>query len=275
MSDILDITPEKLLLMCNSLSARGRSDRTIRAYFSDLRCFLRELEVNAVNKEEFEETAMNWLQSNRRRVAPKTTGRRLTSLKAYARWAKWGPLLDEYIPPVPAKGIPHPLPEGIDGIYRLISVARSEQHKALIALCGLCGCRIGEALSVRPADFNLTEMTLRIRGKGDKTRIVPIGSHAWEILQSPVTRAFIDGGTEVVGLKDRFARRVVTSLGVRAGLRRSIASHDLRATFGTEIYNQTLDVRLVQELLGHANVATTELYTGIDSAKMRAAVEGL
>jgi site-specific recombinase XerD len=222
--------------------------------------------------EDFEEVGMNWLQANRRRVAPKTTGRRLTSLKAFAKWAGWGDMFTEYSAPVPAKGVPHPLPEGIEGVYRLIDITHNVRQKALIALCGLCGCRVAEALAVKPSDFNLHDMTLTIRGKGDKTRIVPVSPRAWEILQIPVTRAFVDGDIPVIGLKDRFARRVISDLGVKAKLKRHISSHDLRATFATEVWDRTLDLRVVQELLGHASSNTTELYTAVRQDKMREAV---
>jgi integrase/recombinase XerD len=119
----------------------------------------------------------------------------------------------------------------------------------------------------------MENMVLTIRGKGDKTRLVPISEAAWGVLFRPVAEAFVDGDREVVGLRDRFARRCVTDLGERAGLRRRISSHDLRSTFATEVFNKTLDIRLVQELLGHASVSTTELYTLVDFEKMRSAVE--
>lgn len=182
-------------------------------------------------------------------------------------------MFTEYSSPTVPKGIPHPLPEGIEGVYRLIEATPDENRKALIALCGLCGLRVAEALAVKPCDFDLNNMLLTVRGKGDKTRYIPISAKAWTVLQFPVTRAFCNGGLEVVGIKDRFARRVITSLGVKAGLRRSISSHDLRATFGTAVYDQTKDIRVVQELLGHASVTTTELYTGVTQAALRKAVE--
>jgi len=165
------------------------------------------------------------------------------------------------------------MPEGVDGVYRLIAATEYENRKALVALCGLCGCRIGEALAIKPCDFDLQNMMLTIRGKADKTRVVPVGTRAWKILQMPVTRAFVSGGGEVVGLKDRFARRIISDLGLKAGLIRPIRSHDLRATFATAIYDSTLDIRVVQELLGHASVETTQLYTGITLDTMRKAVE--
>jgi site-specific recombinase XerD len=223
--------------------------------------------------EEYEESGMNWLQANRTRVAPKTSARRLTSLKQFARWAGWGDMFKDYTPPEVPKSQPHPLPEGIEGVFRLIGAASNEKQRSLIALCGLCGCRVAEALTVRPSHFNLHEMTLTIRGKGDKTRVVPVSARAWEIMQVSVTKAFIAGDTSVVGLKDRFARRVITNLGVRAGLARHISSHDLRATFATAIYDKTLDLRLVQELLGHASSDTTEIYTLVSRTKMQEAVE--
>lgn len=138
------------------------------------------------------------------------------------------------------------------------------------------GLRVAEALSVRGYDFDLERMTLTVRGKGDKERIVPVNEPAWDALVMPVARSIMAGGVEpVVGLKDRFARRVVTELGVKAGLQRHISSHDLRATFATAVYDKSLDQRVVQELLGHSSGQTTEVYIGRTANQMRAAVEGL
>lgn len=257
----------------SSLLGKGRSEDTVKAYSTDLRVMLAELEETSIPPEEFVETAERWLTANRRRVAAKTTGRRLTSLRAFGRWAGYGEILKDYTAPQPLRPQPHPLPEGIDGVFRLIAVARNEKQKALIGLCGLCGLRVSEALKVKPSHFNLTEMTLHVYGKGDKERIVPVSDKAWEILASPVTRAFCDGDRPVVGLQDRFARRVITELGAKAGLRRPIASHDLRATFATELANRGVHLRVIQELLGHASSKTTEIYTEVRLVQMREAVQ--
>lgn len=271
-SPVTTLTPEAIANLHSSLSAKGQSPHTLKAYSGDLKTFLTETKRDSISKEEFEHLAMSWLTSNRRIVAPKTTSRRLTSLRAFVRWAKWGDMLTDYSAPTAARPMPHPLPEGIEGVHKLIRCTRNEKQKALIALCGLCGCRIGEALSVRPSDFDLVEMMLTIRGKGDKTRIVPVPDSAWNVLCAPVTRAFTEGNREVVGLQDRFARRVVTDLGEKAGLRRRISSHDLRSTFATEVYDRTKDIRLVQELLGHSTSAQTEVYTMIGIAAMKKAI---
>ena len=155
----------------------------------------------------------------------------------------------------------------------MIACSRNERQAALVALMGFCGLRVAEALRVRPSDFDLDDMMLTVYGKGDKIRRVPVSASAWEVLQVPVTRAFCNDNVPVVGLKDRFARTVITRLGKRAGICRSVASHDLRATFATAIYDNTLDQRLVQELLGHSSSTTTEIYIGVALAKMKTGVE--
>jgi site-specific recombinase XerD len=226
-----------------------------------------------VTKENFEELAMFWLNLTREMAAPKTTVRRLTSLRGFARWAEVSQApLREYIPPSPGKSIPHPIPEGIPGVLAMIDHAKNTDQRALIALGGLVGCRISESLSARFDWIDLESNTLTIRGKGDKTRIVPISPMAWDIIVDAFVKSHGKSDKRLVSYRDRFARQVVANLGVRAGLSRPIASHDLRATFATAVYDETLNLRLVQELLGHASSNTTETYTGVQMTQMREAV---
>lgn len=270
-AEVMTLSAESIEQFRSSLIARGRSQQTVKAYSTDLRMFLLATETE-VTRMEYEDLAMSWLTMNRRTVSPKTTSRRLTSLRSFAKWAGWGSVLGDYKRPEAAIAVPHPLPEGMAGVRTLINYASNERQRALIALCGMCGCRISEALQVRPQDFDLEKQLLTIHGKGDKKRVVPVSDEAWIILAPPIIRAYPTNAL-VVGLKDRQARKVVTALGKRAGLKRSISSHDLRATFGTAIYDATRDIRLVQVLLGHAHSSTTEIYVGVTLAKMREAVK--
>lgn len=266
------VTTESIVAFQNSLSVKGRSENTVRAYGSDLRTFLQE-NPGEITAATFEQTALEWLNMYRFLKKPKTVNRRLTSLRAYARWGLINhPDLVDYSGPRTAKSQPHPIPEGVDGIRRMIGCAHFEYHAALIALMGLCGCRSSEALGVGPRDFDMSNMLLTIRGKGDVTRIVPVSPEAWDVLITPVARAFIADAPTVVGLKDRFARRLVTDLGQKAGLMRHVKSHDLRATFATAVYDKTKDMRLVQMLLGHANVNTTQIYVDVAEGLLRDAV---
>lgn len=271
MPKVTTVTPESIDLFLSSLYAKGRADNTRKAYGTDLKVFLAEMGTDCPVME-FELRAMTWLTQNRNIVQPKTTGRRLTSIRAFARWAQipTPELVDYSTPPAP-RPIPHPLPEGIEGVRRLIAATRFEHHAAYIALCGLCGLRSSEALSITAASFKLDEPEVTVHGKGEVIRTVPVSPEAWDALASPIVRVWSNGET-VVGLRDRFARRLVTDLGTRAGLKRHISSHDLRATFATEVFNKTGDIRLVQMLLGHASITTTQIYTEVYKERLKEAV---
>jgi site-specific recombinase XerD len=155
----------------------------------------------------------------------------------------------------------------------MIEASRSHQHRALVALCGLCGLRVAEAISVKLSDIDTKEMVLFVHGKGDKKRWVPLSDKAWRYLAPAAAEAMIARRARVVTMADRTAREVITRLAVEAGLTRHVSSHDLRATFGTAAYAKTKDLRAVQDLLGHASSKTTETYTGVSERAMRDAAD--
>jgi site-specific recombinase XerD len=245
----------------------------VRAYTSDLREFLKAAGENqTVTQEEYEELAMSYLNLYRFKVSPKTTARRLTSIRGFAKWAGWGRVLDEYIAPTPGKTIPHPISEGMDGVERMIAQAKNHQQVALVAFGAEVGMRISESLSTTIHHFDLETMLLTIRGKGDKTRVVPVSERAWTHLMPAYALAMSKEDGRLISYKDRFARQIVTQLGVRAKLKAKVSSHDLRATFATDLLDKGVHLRVVQELLGHASSDTTEIYTGVSMDSMRKAV---
>lgn len=271
---VTTLSPETIDRFRSWCIARGRSQNTVRAYTSDLREFLKAVgDPSTVKMEEYEELAMSWLNLERMRKSPKTIGRRLTSLRQFARWAEIRDPLPDYLAPKPGRAVAHPLPELADGIVRMIECAKNPQQKALVGLCGFAGLRIGEALSFHSDSIDVHDMYATVRGKGDKTRVVPLSPQAWSTVSTAYVYALQAGGGPLVGYKDRFARKIITNLGVAAKLQRHVSSHDLRATFATCAFDHTLDLRVVQELLGHSNSSTTEIYTGVGMTKMRNAVE--
>lgn len=155
----------------------------------------------------------------------------------------------------------------------MIEVCVNAEQKALVGLCGFAGFRVSEALSVRPIDFIIPERMIRIRGKGDRERIVPFNQRAWSAVSGAYVKSMDRTDSRLIHYQDRSARKCITSLGKKAGLSRAISSHDLRATFATEVLARTNNVRAAQELLGHANVTTTEVYTAVSQKMMRDAVE--
>ena len=252
--------------------ARGRSPHTVRGYTADLRGLL-EWAGPGTRASNFDDVACQYLTATRLEAAPKTTQRRKSAFKAYAKWAAFPvPGLEDYRAPTPARPVPHPLPEGIDGVKRLMDVCDTDEERCLIGLCGMAGLRISEALAVEWSDLNMETMMLHVRGKGDKGRWVPV--HKSLLVAMSAMLAMRPHGP-LVDMPDRTARRAITRMGRRARLKRAISSHDLRATFGTAAYDKSKDIRVVQELLGHADSRTTEGYIGVRESAMRDVVDGL
>lgn len=213
-----------------------------------------------------------WLNQTRATAAPKTTGRRLTSLRAFAKWAGWETELNEYRAPTPGKTIPHPLPDRLLDLEKLQGVAQNFEQEALIGACGYIGLRVSEALNFHTSWLDTHEMILRVRGKGDKERYVPVSPRAWGAISTAYVRAMISPDGKLIHYQDRSARKAITTLGRYANLKRQISSHDLRATYATILSENGVNIRVIQELLGHSSVATTEIYTGVGADALKQAV---
>lgn len=272
-TQVTTLSTDSIAQFRNSLSDHGRSEHTVKSYVSDLKMFLAEAGHSSVPILELEDEGMRWLTARRKELAPRTTQRRLTSLRSFARWAGQGQMFLDYKPPTALKHLPDPLPEGMPGVYKLIDTATDWRLKTMVGLCGLAGLRISEALSTPPANIDFRDNLLLVRGKGDKERLVPFGDRLSDILMDAVMRSM--GQAHVVEMGDRLARRTITRLGKRAKLKREIASHQLRATFATHLHDEGVNIRTIQELLGHASVTTTQGYTAVTLNRMRAAVKGL
>lgn len=229
--------------------------------------FVHEQGLDGINLDTLEIDGAAWLNRLRRVIGTKTTGRRLTSLKALGRSYKMLVLVD-YKAPTPARADPHPLPGGQTDLVNMLDSCDSEEHKLLIALCGLVGCRVQEARNALPTDIDYAKRKLRIYGKGNKERIVPISDAAWEIILPIAVMSMRHPGDPMISMGDRSARDVITRIGARAGVSRRVSSHDLRATFATLAYRQTKDIRAVQYLLGHASSKQTEVYIEVDTESM-------
>ena len=274
---VMTLTPESIEQFRSSSIGKGQSENTAKAYSTDLRMLLlwieKEFGGTIVDMETaFEVMGARWLNATRKEASPKTTGRRLTSLRAYARWSGFPSLLQEYSPPKPGKPVPHPIHEGIEGIEAMIDNCVNYKQRAMVALCGFAGLRLGEVLACRTSWLDTHSMQMTVRGKGDKERTVPISKRCWELMAEAYAAAMCGNGY-LVDYEDRSARKAITSLGRKAQLSRPISSHDLRSTFATHLLDVGVNLRVVQELLGHANVTTTEVYTGVTMASMTSAVE--
>lgn len=270
------LSPASIDQYLSYISARGRSAETARAYKADLADLLAFAGVEAIALDDLDDRAAEWLTAGRSEWKPNTTARKRTAARSFAAWAGKPGLLHDYLLPDAGKPNPHPVPEGFDGAKRMLEAADGDPAKeALVALSFFAGCRIGEILSLTTDSIDLVDRVVTVVGKGDKTRRVPLAPGALRWIMPAYSQVYArqDGDRRLVPYKDRWARQVFSDLGKKAGLVRSVASHDGRATFATRVYQEVKDLRVVQELLGHADSRTTEVYTEASTKAMREAVE--
>lgn len=188
-------------------------------------------------------------------------------------------------PPTPPRRLPKAIP--LAQVERLLGAAstgdgpRALRDRALLELLYGCGARISEAVGLDCDDIDPETGTVLLRGKGGKDRIVPLGSYARDAVDAYLVRArpVLVGagrGTPALFLNARGGRlsrqsawTVLRAAAARAGLETTVTPHTLRHSFATHLIEGGADVRVVQELLGHASVTTTQVYTLVTVDQLR------
>lgn len=189
---------------------------------------------------------------------------------------------------VPRAPLRLPKAVGVDDVARLLEAAeivggaRGLRDTALLEFLYGTGARVSEALGADVDDVDLTRRAAVLRGKGGKTRVTPLGRHAASALESYVRRgrpellrnAGVGHSTLFVNARGRPLTRqgahlILRTVAERAGLAGGVGPHTLRHSFATHLLDGGADVRVVQELLGHAVVSTTQIYTLVTVDKLR------
>jgi integrase/recombinase XerD len=191
----------------------------------------------------------------------------------------------EVRPPTSPKRLPKAV--SVSDVERLLEAASfggtpsAVRDRAMLEFLYGCGARISEAVGLDVDDLLLDDGLVRLRGKGSKERLVPLGRYAVDALQAYLVRVRPDlggrgRGTPAVFLNTRGGRlsrqsawTVLRTAAERAGLAAHISPHTLRHSFATHLLEGGADVRVVQELLGHASVATTQIYTRVTADTLR------
>jgi integrase/recombinase XerD len=162
-----------------------------------------------------------------------------------------------------------------------IKAAHGLRDRAIIELLYASGLRISELANARLENFNFEERVVRVTGKGNKTRLVPVGRKACEALAAYLsaerpTLVKSRSGSEIFlserGTKLTTARiwQIVKKHAQRAGLEKNVYPHLLRHSFATHLLGNGADLRIIQEMLGHADISTTQVYTHVDQQRLKA-----
>jgi integrase/recombinase XerD len=272
---------------------RGLSRNTLEAYRSDLLQygrFLDERGITAVGADgaQIEAFLAALGGSGGRTASPATIHRKAACLRSFYRHLRREGLLDAdptatVTAPRRGRKLPQVLTRG--EVTKLLEQPKGTEpvalrDRALLELMYACGLRASEAIGLEVSDVDIEEGVLRARGKGSKERMVPVGHTASEAVRHYLER----GRTALVGaaleshlfvnfrggaLTRQGLYKIVRRHATSAGLADRMSPHTLRHTFATHLLAGGCDLRSVQEMLGHADVATTQLYTHLSSERLK------
>jgi len=272
------------ILTCSA--ARRLSPHSVRCYASDLKQFSALIGNDLRDRDTFQAAIKKIVENPR--YAVRTMKRKLTSIKGFLQ-SLGGDFADEVFKPFRLKvRTPKRLPKAIpkDELSMLLKQARGEgQEITYLALLVLTstGLRIAETCSIMLGDINLSRGEIKVFGKGSKERIVMITnpSTLGALRENVVARIGPEGLKAPLFKNDRgdvltpqWFRILLHRLAKSAGLRRRITPHMLRHSAATMLIEAGIDIRIVQRLLGHSNIATTEIYTHVTDNTLRRALEG-
>ncbi len=171
----------------------------------------------------------------------------------------------------------------IDGIIGAMEDSElGVRNRAIVEVLYSCGLRVSEVVDLRLSDVFLNDSLVRVMGKGGKQRIVPLSRAAKERITEylPVRRAARQADALFLNNKGQKLSRVmiftmIRKAALRAGIAKNIGPHTFRHSFATHLLEGGASIRQVQELLGHSNISTTEIYTHLNTAALRGAIEKL
>jgi site-specific recombinase XerD len=276
----------------SDLRRRGAAERTRRAYGTDAAELAAWATANALSPTEIDYQALRrWAaRLSQKGSSPRTMARKLASIRSLFRTLlEHGEIEQNPADLLPAPRLPHDLPRVLKPqdiahlLDRIPAATPLEQRdRALFELAYACGLRAEEIVNLDTNSVDFDAEQIRVEGKGSKTRFVPAGEPALKALATYLERArpalqsadkspalFLSKSGNRLSTSD--VRRRLRVWARHAGTQTGIHPHALRHSFATHLLEGGADLRAIQELLGHASISTTQVYTRVESARLRAA----
>ena len=267
---------------------RGMSPNTAASYCSDLKEVLEWSDAPAT--EVTTEDVLRYMESRSEDISKRSQARMLSALRSFFGWRVSegeresdpcdgieSPKLGRYLPVVLSV-------EEVDAIMDSVDLRSPSglRDRALLEVLYGCGLRVSEAVNLRISQVFMDEGFVRVIGKGDKQRLVPLGEMAAEAISNylAVRGAPCGGEYDDYLFLNKFGKpvsrvsafNIVKRQAMLAGIHKEISPHTFRHSFATHLIENGADLRVVQEMLGHESILTTEIYTHIDSSTWQADV---
>lgn len=258
---------------------KGASSHTLRAYRKDLREFSESVKCEPNNIDIID--LRGFIAGQIQKGLNKTTvSRRLSSIRSFFKFL----YREGYMKTNPAKLVSNPkvpklLPRflSVDDVFSLVEKPEGigflpARNRAVLELLYSSGLRVSELSGINTDDIHIKECLIKIKGKGKKERIVPVGSKAIDAMKSYIIERMLLKSKERAlflnrmgkRLTERGVRRIVVKYARAIGIHGRIGPHTLRHSFASHLLQDGADLRVIQELLGHSSLSTTQKYTHLD-----------
>jgi integrase/recombinase XerC len=268
----------------NSLKAeKDASPHTLRAYSKDLEEFLQFIDKKPADADNLD--IRSFLAAlHYRKLKKSSISRKLATIRSFFKFLhREGVVKKNPAKLVASPKVPKSLPRflTVDETFALMEAPKGDtfhaaRDKAILELLYSSGLRVSELTALDVNDLDMKESLVRVRGKGKKERIIPVGSKAIEALKNYLPeRILIKKKSQASFLNNRggrltqrTVRRIVVKYGRIIALKGCLSPHTLRHTFATHLLHSGADLRSIQELLGHLSLSTTQKYTHVDIAHL-------
>lgn len=273
-------------------SEKMRSMNTISSYRSDLENYIYYLEnkllIDNIKHVTIDDVKKYFAYMKKMGYSATSMSRELSSIKAFHKFLHLEGIVKENVVSsmsAPKKDKKLPTVLSVEEVMKILSLLNDDtpynaRNHAMIEVMYACGLRVSELVNLKVSDLHLTSKMVSTKGKGSKERLVPINDYASKVLKNYIIEhrphlikrggsnyLFLNNLGEPISRQSFFI--LIKKLCNEAGIQKEISPHTLRHSFATHLLEAGTDLRLIQEMLGHEDISTTQIYTHLSKQKIK------
>ncbi|UCG28451.1 MAG: tyrosine-type recombinase/integrase [Bacteroidales bacterium] len=257
----------------NEMILRNRSPRTIETYKSLINRFLdhfKGMEIKVLPADEIREYILE--RVNVDNYSRSYQSQLINALKRYYEYVHDREFEDFDLPrPEKKQRLPNVISR--EDIQKILDVTRNMKHKTILSILYGCGLRLNEVIGLRIEDIDFNMNVLFVTGKGDKQRMIPLGNNLVRQIEryrkSYLPKVYLFNGQGSLRYSGKSIQNIVKNKAREAGITKGVTPHTFRHSFATHLLEDGVDLRIIQELLGHSSSKTTEIYTHVSRKNLR------
>lgn len=272
---------------------RNFSDNTLDAYIRDIKKFSLYAEKNLENSKPkaitYEDLQEYLILQSKQKISERTQARWISSIKSFFKYLLEEEIRDDNPATLlegPKLGLYLPDTLSVEDVERItkninLSTDLGVRNQCMVEVLYGCGLRVSELIELKISDINFKEGFLKVEGKGQKVRYVPLAKYTSQLIKNYIENVRINNKINKKYEDNLFLNSrgssmsrvivfiIIKELADKAGIRKNISPHTFRHSFATHMLQNGADLRFIQEMLGHSSITTTEIYTHLNTEELR------